>query len=57
MSAIDFPKYPALELVFTIDEEAGMSGVNGLDFSLLHGTKIINLDTEKETEICISSAG
>ncbi len=57
MSAIDFQKYPALELVFTIDEEAGMSGVNGPDFSLLHGTKIINLDTEKETEICISSAG
>ncbi|MDD5770396.1 MAG: beta-Ala-His dipeptidase [Candidatus Gracilibacteria bacterium] len=57
MSAIDFEKYPNLEIIFTIDEEAGMSGILGLDFSLLNGTKIINLDFEDEDQICISSAG
>ncbi|NUJ98010.1 aminoacyl-histidine dipeptidase [Candidatus Gracilibacteria bacterium] len=57
MSAIDFPSHPALELVFTIDEEAGMSGVKGLNFSLLEGKKIINLDSGDENAICIGSAG
>lgn len=57
MAVIDFPSYPAMELVFTIDEEAGMSGILWLDFSLLSWTKIINLDSEDEDEICISSAG
>lgn len=57
MSAIDFEKHPKMELVFTIDEEDGMTGVEGLDFSLLSWTKILNLDSEDEDEICISSAG
>lgn len=57
MSAVDFEKHPNMELVFTIDEEDGMTGVAGLDFSLLSGTKILNLDSEDEDEICISSAG
>lgn len=57
MAAVDFESHPALELVFTIDEEAGMSGIEGLDFSLLSGKKVINLDSEDEDEITISSAG
>lgn len=57
MASVDFASHPALELVFTIDEEAGMTGVEGLDFSLLSGKKIINLDSEDEDEITISSAG
>lgn len=57
MAACDFESYPPLEIVFTVDEEAGMSGIEGLDFSLLSGKKVINLDSENEDEICISSAG
>ncbi|MDP2104026.1 MAG: beta-Ala-His dipeptidase [Candidatus Gracilibacteria bacterium] len=57
MSASAYLNHPPLELVFTIDEEAGMSGVLGLDFSLLHGKRVINLDNENDQEICISSAG
>ena len=56
MAACDFESHPALELVFTIDEEEGMSGIENLDFSLLSGKKVINLDSEDEDEICISSA-
>lgn len=56
MSAIHFDKHPSLELVFTIDEEAWMSWIMWLDYELLKWTKIINLDSEEEDMICISSA-
>ena len=36
--------HPALEMVLTVDEEAGMSGINRLDFSRIRGRVIINLD-------------
>ena len=57
MAASEFASHPPLELAFTVDEEAGMSGVEGLDFSLLSGRDVINLDMETDDEICISSAG
>lgn len=57
MAACEFESHPRLELVFTMDEEAGMTGVENLDYSLLSGKKVINLDSEDEDEICISSAG
>lgn len=56
MSSVDFPHHPPLELVFTVDEEDGMSGVLGMDFSHLSGDKLINLDMEEQDFICISSA-
>jgi dipeptidase D len=56
MTSIDFESHPKMELVFTIDEEAWMSWVFWLDYWLLSWTKIINLDSEDENEICISSA-
>lgn len=56
MKAIHLENHPALELVFTVDEEDGMSGVMWLDGSLLQGNKVLNLDSEDENEICISSA-
>lgn len=56
MKAIHFENHPALELVFTVDEEDGMSGVMWLDGTLLQGNKVLNLDSEDENEICISSA-
>lgn len=56
MSAINFESHPKMELVFTINEEDWMDWVFWLDFSLLSWTKIINLDSEDEHEICISSA-
>jgi len=57
MTACDFESHPPLEIVFTVDEEAGMTGVENLDFSLLSAKRVINLDSEDEDEICISSAG
>lgn len=49
--------HPPLEVVFTADEEAGMSGVENIDVSILKGKTMLNIDTEEEGEIYVSSAG
>ena len=48
-----------LQLLFTIDEEAGMTGAFGLDPQLLGitGKLLINIDTEDDDEITIGAAG
>lgn len=51
----DIP-HPALEVVLTADEEAGMSGIRALDFSKLKGRVIINLDCSDEG-IVVGCAG
>ena len=50
-------KHPALEILITTDEEAGMSGVSNLDPSLFNGHTLLNIDTEDYGEIYVSSAG
>lgn len=49
--------HPALEALFTIDEETGMTGAKGLEGGLLHGDILLNLDTEEDDEIGIGCAG
>lgn len=49
--------HPAIELLVTTDEEAGMSGAMALDGSLLKGQYIINLDSEEEGFLLVSCAG
>ena len=49
--------HPPIEAVFTADEEAGMSGVENIDTSILNGKTMLNIDTEEEGEIYVSSAG
>ncbi len=48
-----------MQLLFTIDEEAGMTGAFGLDpIALgLTGKMLINIDTEDDDEITIGAAG
>ena len=50
-------EHPSIEALFTIDEEVGMDGANGLEKGFLTGSKMINLDTEEEGELCIGCAG
>lgn len=52
----DLP-HPALEALFTIDEETGMTGAKELDGSILNGEILLNLDTEEDDEIGIGCAG
>lgn len=52
----DIP-HPALEALFTIDEETGMTGAKGLQGGVLQGEVLLNLDTEEDDEIDIGCAG
>ncbi len=49
--------HPPLEALFTIDEETGMTGAQGLVGGLLHGQILLNLDTEEDDELTIGCAG
>ncbi len=49
--------HPAIEALFTIDEETGMTGALGLKPGLLSGEILLNLDTEEDDEIDIGCAG
>ena len=49
--------HPRLEALFTIDEETGMTGAQGLQGGMLDGEILLNLDTEEEDEIDIGCAG
>ena len=50
-------RHPRLEVVFTVSEEVGMEGANGLDAALLKGRKLINIDSEEEGEMIVGCAG
>ena len=49
--------HPALEALFTIDEETGMTGALGLQPGFLTGRILLNLDTEDDREMTIGCAG
>ena len=49
--------HPPLEIVFTADEEVGMTGATGLDCSVLNGKRMINLDSEEDGVMWVSCAG
>jgi dipeptidase D len=49
--------HPPIELVLTTDEEVGMNGARNLDFSLLEGRKVLNLDSEEEGYVLAGCAG
>ena len=46
-----------LELLFTIDEETGLTGAAQLDARLLSGRQLINLDSEDEGILYVGCAG
>ena len=48
---------PALEILLTVDEEAGMSGAKGLRAESLRGRRMINLDSEEDDALYIGCAG
>ncbi len=49
--------HPALECVFTVEEETGLSGAEFLDTSMLKSSLCVGLDGSGETETYISSSG
>jgi dipeptidase D len=56
LDSTDIP-HPAIEALFTVDEESGMTGALGLTSDMLAGSILLNLDTEDDTELTIGCAG
>lgn len=50
-------EHPALEALFTVDEETGLTGAFVLGEGMLTGKSLINLDSEDEGELFIGCAG
>ncbi len=59
MAVAEDPKavHGPLELLFTVDEETGLTGAMQLDPKLLTGSTLINLDTEEDAALYIGCAG
>lgn len=55
--ASDELKHPALECLFTVDEETGLTGAFALEQNFLSGEVLINLDSEDDGVIFIGCAG
>ena len=49
--------HPPLEVLFTVDEETGMYGAEGLAPNSLEGRRLINIDSEEEGVLTVSCAG
>ncbi|MBU0673941.1 MAG: aminoacyl-histidine dipeptidase [Proteobacteria bacterium] len=48
---------PPLELLFTVDEETGLTGARGLEPGFFSGRTLINLDSEDDGVLTIGCAG
>ena len=59
LAAITDPKlaHPAVECLFTVDEETGLTGAMRLKDGILHSKRLINLDSEDDGQIFIGCAG
>lgn len=49
--------HPPLELLFTVDEETGLTGARGLEAGFLEGKLLLNLDSEDEGAFVAGCAG
>ena len=50
-------EHPQLELLFTVDEETGLTGAKGLEADFLEGKLLLNLDSEDEGIFIAGCAG
>ena len=59
LAAITDPdlQHPAIECLFTVDEETGLTGAMKLQDGYLKGTRLINLDSEDEGQLFVGCAG
>lgn len=59
LAALEEPDliHPPLEVLLTVNEESGMDGARGLTPGTLHGTTLINLDTEEWGYFYLGCAG
>ncbi|MBE6538381.1 MAG: aminoacyl-histidine dipeptidase [Ruminococcaceae bacterium] len=53
----ELSEHPALECLFTVEEETGLDGAKAFDYSLVGAKKMINLDSENDGEVIVGCAG
>ena len=53
----ELDSHPAIECLFTTEEETGMGGAIAFDYSLLSARHMINLDSEEENTVTVGCAG
>ncbi len=53
----ELAEHPTLECLFTVEEETGLGGAEGFDYSIVRSKRMINLDSESESEVCAGCAG
>lgn len=56
LDAKDIP-HPRLEVVFTVSEEVGLLGANGIDLSCCQAKRLLNVDSEEEGIFTVGCAG
>jgi len=49
--------HPAVECLFTVEEEVGLLGAESFDYSLVSATRMINMDSEDESYVTAGCAG
>ena len=49
--------HPPLELLFTVDEESGLTGATKLDADIFSGRYLLNIDSEEEGVFTVGCAG
>ena len=57
MAAAELDEHGPLELLFTLDEETGLTGAQNLDASMITGRIMLNLDSEEDGVLFIGCAG
>ncbi|HWR24664.1 MAG TPA: aminoacyl-histidine dipeptidase [Methanosarcina sp.] len=50
-------EHPPLELLFTVDEETGLTGASGIEAGFFEGKFLLNLDSEDEGVFIVGCAG
>ncbi|MBQ1870646.1 MAG: beta-Ala-His dipeptidase, partial [Lachnospiraceae bacterium] len=50
-------EHPRMEMIFTVDEETGMDGVQAIDLSPIKGHIMLNIDSDEEGIFLTSCAG
>ena len=57
LALLETNSHPALECLFTVEEETGLGGAMGFDCSQITAKRMINLDSEEENTVTVGCAG
>ena len=57
LALLETNSHPALECLFTVEEETGLAGAKGFDCSQITAKRMINIDSEEENTVTAGCAG